>query len=66
MRAGSVPSCLEDRQADEGHGGGDGQGPDVVQEETRETHQPDDHLHCTGCYDGTLDLQGRETECYYH
>lgn len=60
MFARSLPGRLEARQADEGHGGGDGQGPDVLEQESGEPQAPDAHLDQGRHDDGPLDLRGEE------
>lgn len=58
VRAGPIASSLEDGEADEGHGGGDGEWPDVVEQRAGQPEQPDEHFHQAGHHDGPLDLWG--------
>ena len=50
---------LKARQADEGHGGGDGQGADVLQQHPGQAQRADAHLDQGGDDDGALDLERR-------
>lgn len=52
----TVSSGLEHRQADQRHGGGDGQRPDGIKQESRNSHQPNYHFHHTRHNNGPLDL----------
>lgn len=51
-----LPSRLETRQADEGHGGRDGQRSDVLQQDPGQTQRSDTHLDQGRDDDGPLDL----------
>ena len=55
--AGPLPGGAEDRQADEGDGGRDGEGADVPQQEARHPEEPHQHLQHAGHHDGSLDLE---------
>lgn len=56
---------LETRQADERHGGGDGQGSDVLQQEAGQTQRSDAHLDQGRHDDGPLDLTERRQQNSY-
>lgn len=56
MFARPLPCCLEAGEADQGHGGCDGEGPDVLQQQTRETQRSHTHLDQRGHDYGPLNL----------
>lgn len=62
--AGPLASRLEARQADQGHGGSDGQRSDVLEQDAGQAQRPDAHLHQGRHDDGPLDLTGQRRSRY--